>query len=166
MTSECWLTHFAPDHPSSTALFPLLCQPRLSGNRMLHIGTPVYANRNRILIRPVDLFPVLCTTSSNVFCLKLSGIWEREWIFKVVIWTHDRCTKINKTIQLAMVSELHPFLFEFCSVAYPWHTAFIFGDSNWKFCEVSYPEGTLTKTDIQMNWQQQKVTLPIFIFFL
>ena len=28
--------------------------------------------------------------------------------------------------------------------------SFIFGDSNWKFCKVSYPVGTL-KSDIQMQ---------------
>ena len=62
---------------------------------MLHIGNPAYANRNGILTRLLASFPLLCTTSSNVLCSKFGG--EMLWIFKIATWTHNRCTKINKS---------------------------------------------------------------------
>ena len=41
-------------------------------------------------------FPLLFTTSGEVFCLKFGGVSEMLWIFKVARWTHERCMKINK----------------------------------------------------------------------
>ena len=79
---------------------------------------------------------ILCNHARFRYCLLLpamSFVWslvefETLWIFKVAIWTRDRCTKINKsppvsngvrassfeiwTVNLAMVSELHPLRFE------------------------------------------------------
>ena len=55
-----------------------------------------------------------------------------------------------------MVSELHPLIFElqiWPSLTMATLTnsqSFIFGNSNWKFCKVSYPVGT-QKHDIQMR---------------
>ena len=64
---------------------------------MLHTSILAYANRNRILVRLVASFPLLFTTSDDVLCSKFSGVWEMLWIFKVARWTHNRCTKINKS---------------------------------------------------------------------
>ena len=64
---------------------------------MLHTSISAYANRNRILARLVASFPLLFTTSGDVFCSKFSGVWEMLWIFKVVRRTRDRCAKINNS---------------------------------------------------------------------
>ena len=45
----------------------------------------------------VASFPQLFTTSCDVLCSKFGWVWETLWIFKVVRWTRDRCTKINKS---------------------------------------------------------------------
>ena len=65
-----------------------------AGSHTLCTGIPAYANRNRILMRLIALFPLLCTTSGNVL---FGGVWETLWIFKVARWKHDRGTKINKS---------------------------------------------------------------------
>ena len=64
---------------------------------MLHTSISADTNKNRILVRLVASFPLLFTTSGNVFCSKFSGVWETLWIFKVVRWTRDRCAKINNS---------------------------------------------------------------------
>ena len=79
---------------------------------MLHTGIPAYANRNRILARLVASFLLLCTTSGVALCSKFGGVWETLWIFKVVRWTHNRCTKINKSPTVSNGRELHPLRFE------------------------------------------------------
>ena len=103
-----------PRPPVTAHSFFLLREPRLP-------GIPAYANSNGIFTRLVAfgiftrlvaLFPLSFTTSSDVLCSKFSGVWEMLWIFKVARWTHDRCTKINKSppfTVLAMALELHPF---------------------------------------------------------
>ena len=94
------LTHFAPDHLSLTAFFSYCATPDCplaAGKQMLHTGIPSFANRNVILMRLVASFPLLFTISGDVLCLKFGGVWEMLWIFKVARWTHDWCTKINKS---------------------------------------------------------------------
>ena len=64
-----------------------------------------------------------------------------------------------------MASELHPLRFK-SNLAHSLTVgtltnsrSFIFGDSNWKFCEVGYPVGP-PKPDIQMRtfltWEEEK----------
>ena len=50
-----------------------------------------------IFARLVASFPLLFTIFGDVFCSKFSGVWETLWIFKVARWTHDKCTKVNKS---------------------------------------------------------------------
>ena len=108
-------------------------------------------------MRFVASFPPLFTTSGNVFCLKISGVWELLWVFKVVRWTHDRCMKINKSPTVS--NGIGALSFEIwtanlalsltmATLTNSW--SFIFGDSNWKFRKVGYPVGT-QKPDIQMQ---------------
>ena len=135
---------------------------------MIHTSILAYANRNRILTRLVASFPLLFTTSGNVFCSKISGVWETLWIFKVARWTHDRCTKINKTSTVSNGIGASSFeiwtanLAQLLTVSTLKNSrSFIFGDSNWKFCKVSYPTGT-QKPDIQM---QTFLTWNMFLCF-
>ena len=86
-------------------------------------------------------FPLLFTTSSDVLCPKFGGVWETLWIFKVVRWTRDGWTKINKSP--AVISGVRALSFEIWTanlaqsltvgtLTNSW--SFIFGDSNWKSC--------------------------------
>ena len=113
----------------------------------------VYANCITGLL--VALVPLLCTTSSNVLCLKFGGVLETLWIFKVARWTHDGCTKINKIATVSNGIGASSFEIWTANLAQSltlgiltnsW--SFIFGDPKWKFCYVGYP---LTKFDIQMR---------------
>ena len=108
-------------------------------------------------MRLVALFPLLFTTSSDVLCLNFGGVWETLWIFKGARWTHYRCTKINKSPTVSSVIRASSFDIWTAKLAQSltvgtltnsW--SFIFGDSNWKFCKVSYPVGT-QNPDIQMR---------------
>ena len=108
---------------------------------MLHTGIPAYANRNEILTRLVASFPLLFITSSNILCSKFSGVWEKLWIFKVARWTHDRCTKINKSPTVSSGVGASSFeiwtanLAQLVTVGILTNSwSFIFGDSNWAFC--------------------------------
>ena len=123
---------------------------------MLHTSISAYANRNGILARLVALFPLLFTTSGDVFCSKFGGVWEALWIFKFVRWTHNRCTKINKgpTVSNGVGALSFEIWTANLALSLTMGTltnsqSFIFGDSNWKFCKVGYPVGT-QKPDIQM----------------
>ena len=73
------------------------------------------------------------------------------WIFKVVRWSHDRCTKINKSHSVSNGIRLRASSFEIWTanlaqsltvgtLTNSWSS--IFGDSNWNFCKVGYPVGT------------------------
>ena len=79
------------------------------------------------------------------------------WIFKVARWTHDRCMKINKSPTVSKGIRASSFeiwtanlaqLLTAGTLTNSW--SFVFGDSNWKFCKVSYPVGT-PKPNIQMQ---------------
>ena len=70
------------------------------------------------------------------------------WIFKVVRWTYDRSMKINKSPAVSSGVGASSFESWTANLAQSltvgtltnsW--SFIFGDSNWKFCNVSYPIG-------------------------
>ena len=78
-------------------------------------------------------------------------------IFKFVRWTHDRCMKINKSptvsngVRASSFDILTANLAQSLTVGTLANSRrFIFGDSNWKFCKVSYPVGT-QNPDIQMQ---------------
>ena len=121
---------------------------------------------NRILARLVALLLLLFTTSSDVLCLKLGGVWETLWIFKVARWTHNRCMKINKSPTVSNATGALSFMIWTANLAQLLTLgtltnpqSFISGDSNWKFCELSYPVGTL-KPNIQMH------TFLIWIIFV
>ena len=73
-----------------------------------------------------------------------------------VMDTHDRCTKIIKSptvsngIGASSFEIWTPSLAQLLTLGTLTNSrSFIFGDSNWKFCQVGYPVGTL-KPDIQM----------------
>ena len=90
------------------------------------------------------------------------------WIFKVVRWSHDRCMKINKSHSVSNGIRASSFEIWTANLAQSLtmgtltnSQSFIFGDSNWKFCHVSYPVGTL-KPDNQM---QTFLTWDWFLFF-
>ena len=113
----------------------------MASNYTLHTGIPAYAFKNGILkngilTKLVASFLLFCTTSSNALCSKFSQIWETLLIFKVAGWTHNRCTKIKKTLLLAMASELHPLRFELQILlrCLPLAPQQAHGDSNWKCC--------------------------------
>ena len=113
---------------------------------MLHTSISAYANRNRILARLVASFPLLFTTSSNVFCSKFGGVCETLWIFKFVRWTHDRCTKINK------------------SPTEQWFWSFILWDLNCKSGSVTYcghPNKLMEFRLWRFNLEIYKVSYPI-----
>ena len=123
---------------------------------MLHTSIPAYANRNGILARLIALFLLLFTTSGNVLCLEFGGVWETLWIFKVVRWTHDTATKINKSPTVSNGVGASSFLIWTANLAQSLtmgtltnSQSFVSGDPNWKFCNVGYPVGT-QKPDIQL----------------
>ena len=110
-------------------------------------------------MRLIASFPLLFTTSSDVLCSKFGGVWETLWIFKVARWTHNRCTKINKSLTVTVSNGIRASSFEIWTANLAQlltvgtltnSQSFIFWDSNWKFCKVGYPVGTL-KPDIQMR---------------
>ena len=77
--------------------------------------------------------------------------------FKTARWTCDRCPKINKSPTVS--NGVRPSSFEIWTAnlvqlltmsTLTNSKSFIFGDSNWKFCEVGYPIGT-QKPNIQIN---------------
>ena len=128
-----------PRPPTTARSFSFLHDPRPPGST-LHTGIPVYANRNRILLRLVASFLLLFTTSGDDLCSKLGRVYEALWIFKVARRIHDRCTKIKSptvsngvgtssfdiwTANLAQSLTVG-------TLTNPW--SFIFRDSNWKFC--------------------------------
>ena len=103
-----------------------------------------------------DLFLLLFTTSCDVLCSKFSWVWVMLWIFKVVRWTRDRCTKINKNLTVSNGVRASSFKIWTANLAQSLTVGtltnswgFIFGVSNWKFCSQS-PAGT-PKPDIQMR---------------
>ena len=105
----------------------------------------------------VASFPLLITTSSDVVCLKFVKVWETLWIFKVARWTCDRWPKINKSPTVSSGVGASSFEIWNANLAQSLTVgtltnsqSFICGDSNWKFCKVSYPIGT-PKPDIQMQ---------------
>ena len=138
------LTHLAPDRPSPPTLLPYCAipdHPVVAGYQTLHTSISAYANRNGILTRLVASFLLLFTTSGDVLCLEFSGVWETLWIFKVARWTHDRCTKINKSPPVSNGVWASSFetwtanLAQSLTVGTLTNSqSFIFGDSNWKFC--------------------------------
>ena len=83
----------------------------------------------------------------------MSFVWslakfERLWIFKVVRWTCDRWPKINKSPTVSNGVGASSFEIWTANLAQSLTVgtltdsqSFIFGDSNWKFCKVSYPIG-------------------------
>ena len=87
------LPQTAHHHP----LFVLTVWPQTARLADTPYRLPPYANRDGILARLVTSFPLLFTISGDVLCLKFGGVWEMLWIFKVARWTHDWCTKINKS---------------------------------------------------------------------
>ena len=144
-----------------------------NGNCRLHTGIPVYANRHGILARLVASFLLWCTTSASVRCSKFGGIWETLWIFKVTRWTHDRCMKINKSPTVSSSIRASSFAIWTANLAQGLTQgartntqSFIFGDSDWKCCWVSYTVGTLTKPGIQMRtfliWECLKKIMLVF----
>ena len=105
----------------------------------------------------VASFPLLITTSSDVFFLKFVKVWETLWIFKVARWTCDRWPKINKSPTVSSGVGASSFEIWNANLAQSLTVgtltnsqSFICGDSNRKFCKVSYPIGT-PKPDIQMQ---------------
>ena len=83
--------------------------------------------------------------------------FERLWIFKVVRWTCNRCTKINKSPTASNGIRASSFEIWTANLAQSLTVgtltnsrSFIFGVSSWKLCEVGYPVGT-PKPDIQMQ---------------
>ena len=113
---------------------------------MLQPGIPLPADaiRNGIPVRLAASFPLLCTTSGDVFRLKLGGVWETLWIFQVVRRTYDRIMKINKSPTVSNGVGASSFeiytanlaqSLTLVTVTKSW--SFIFGDSNWKFCYVT-----------------------------
>ena len=82
--NEQYLTHFAPDCSSLPAPYwhPSLCKQQRDTCKTCSL---VSAN------------VLLYATSGDVLCSKFGGVWEMLWIFKVARWTHNWCTKINKS---------------------------------------------------------------------
>ena len=124
---------------------------------MLHTSTSVYANRNGILTRLIASFPLLFTTSGDVICSQFSEVWETLWIFKVARWTSDRWPKINKSLTFSNGAGASSFDIWTANLAQSLTVgtltnarSFIFGNSNWKFCKVSYPIGP-QNPNIQMR---------------
>ena len=114
-------------------------------------------------------FLLLFTTSGDVFCLKFVRVWETLWIFKVVRRTHDRCMKTNKSPTVSNGIGDSSFEIWTANLAQSFTVgtltnswSFIFGDLDWKFCNVGYPVCTL-KPDIQM-WTF--LTWDFFFFML
>ena len=112
---------------------------------------------NWIFMRLLASFLLLFTTSINVLCSKFGGVWETLLTFKVVRWTRDRCMKINKSPTFSSGIKASSFEIWTANLAHSLtlgtltnSQSFIFGYSNWKFCSVSYPVGTL-KPDIQVQ---------------
>ena len=68
----------------------------------------------------------------------------------MVRWTHNRCTERNKSPTVSNGIGTSSFEILTANLAVAYSRSFIFGDSNWKFCKVGYPVGTL-KPDIQMR---------------
>ena len=163
------LTHLAPDRPSPPTLLPYHETHRPPGSSQLttiHTSISADANRNGTLARLVASFSLLFTTSSNILCSKFSWVWETLWIFKVVRWTCNRCTKINKSPTVSNGVGASSFVIWTANLAQLLtmgtltnSQSFIFGDSNWKFCKVGYPAGT-QKFRCRLFW------LGIFFFML
>ena len=120
-------------------------------------------------MRLVASFPLWFTTSIDVLCSKFSGVWETRWIFKAARWTHDRCTKINKSPTVSNGIRASSFEIWTANLAQSLtlgtltnSPSFIFGDSKWTFCKAGYPVGTL-KPVIQMQtfliWGEKKIML-------
>ena len=140
---------------------------------MIQTSSSAYANRNGILTRLVASFLLLFTTSGDVLCLEFSGVWETLWIFKVARWTHDRCTKINKSPPVSNGVWASSFetwtanLAQSLTVGTLTNSqSFIFGGWNWKFCKVGYPVGT-PKPDMQiwtfLIWVKKKKFMLLFL---
>ena len=134
LSSSTQVNPLCPRPPVTACSLFLLRKPRLP-------GIPAYANSNGILTRLVTSFLLLFTTSSDVLCSKFSGVSEMLWIFKVVRWTHDRCTKINKTPPVSNGIGASSFRIWIVNLAQLLtlgtltnSQTFIFGDSNWKRC--------------------------------
>ena len=99
-------------------------------------------------MRLVASFLLLFTTSGDVVCSKFGEVWETLWIFKVARRTRDRWPKINKSPTVSNGVGASSFeiwtanlaqLFTMGTLKNSW--SFIVGNSNWKFCKVSYPIG-------------------------
>ena len=108
-------------------------------------------------MRLVASFPLLFTTSGDVFCSKFGKVWETLWIFKVAKWTRNRWPKINKSPTVSNGVGASSFEIWTANLAQSLTVgtltnsqSFIFGDSNWKFCNVGYPVGP-PKPDVQMR---------------
>ena len=93
------------------------------------------------------------------------------WIFKVTRWRQDRCTKISKSptggngIRASSVIWTAN-LAQLLTMDTPTNSRnFIFGDSNWTFCKVGYPIGTL-KPDIQICRHFWLGIFSVFVLFL
>ena len=135
-----------------------------------------------ILTRLVASFPRLFTTSGNVFCLKFCGVWEMFWIFKAARWTHDRCTKINKSPTVSNGVGASSFeiwtanLAQLLTVGTLTNSqSFIFGDANWKFCsqlphrhpKTWHPDAHISDLDFFLCfyfWVKKFKTCWIYIF--
>ena len=120
-----------------------------------------------------DLYPLLFATSGNVLCSKFSQVWETLWTFKVVGQTHNRCTKIKyKSPTISNGVGASSFEIWTANLAQSltlgtltnsW--SFIFGNSNWKFCKVSYRVGTL-KPHIQIRTRLIRDFLFLFLMLI
>ena len=90
--------------------------------------------------------------------VRSSVVFERRCEFlKVARWTHDRCTKINKSptvsngVGASSFEIWTPNLAQSLTLGTLTNSrSLIFGDSNWKFCNVGFPVATL-KPESQMR---------------
>ena len=89
-----------------------------------------------VLYTVVASFSLLFSTSGDVFCSKFGGVWETLWIFKVARWTHDRCTKINKSPTVSNgvgASSFEIWTAKFGSVVYCGHPSKFMELHLWRF---------------------------------
>ena len=168
------LTHLAPDGPSPPDLLPYRetpDRPVAAGKQTLHTSISAYANRNGILARLVASFPLLFTTSGDVLCSKFGEVWETLWIFKVAKWTRNRWPKINKSPTVSNGVGASSFEIWTANLAQSLTVgtltnsrSFIFGDSNWKSCKVSYTVGPQNLTFRCRHFWLGICYLKIYIF--
>ena len=105
-------------------------------------------------MRLVALLLLLFTTSGNVLCLKFDGVWETLWIFlSFALVTQKMHENKQKPYCYSVSSGVGASSFEIWTANLAQSLtlgtltnsqSFIFGNSNWKFCKVSHPVGTLT----------------------